>query len=132
MQEEVTSKTVDLQRNAQHQQEAATPDTFMTGERITTPRGSFHVTGMTREQMEVAGYGYHHSSEDGKYLIMGNGTQAYACYGISFLATTPVDTLHFSKPIRKSTSTIYSKFLKKYGYSYIMYPVRLYPYGGSI
>lgn len=71
-------KPVDLQRNAQHQQEAATPDTFMTGERITTPRGSFHVTGMTREQMEAAGYGYHHSSEDGKYLIMGNGTQAYA------------------------------------------------------
>ena len=27
---------------------------------------------------EAAGYGYHHSSEDGKYLIMGNGTQAYA------------------------------------------------------
>lgn len=51
---------------------------LMTGERITTPRGSFHVTGMTREQMEAAGYGYHHSSEDGKYLIMGNGTQAYA------------------------------------------------------
>ena len=71
-------KPVDLQRNAQHQQEAATPDTLMTGERITTPRGSFHVTGMTREQMEAAGYGYHHSSEDGKYLIMGNGTQAYA------------------------------------------------------
>lgn len=71
-------KPVDLQRNAQYQQEAATPDTLMTGERITTPRGSFHVTGMTREQMEAAGYGYHHSSEDGKYLIMGNGTQAYA------------------------------------------------------
>ncbi len=71
-------KPVDLQRNNQHQQEAATPDALMTGERITTPRGSFHVTGMTREQMEAAGYGYHHSSEDGKYLIMGNGTQAYA------------------------------------------------------
>ena len=71
-------KPVDLQRNTQYQQEAATPDTLMTGERITTPRGSFHVTGMTREQMEAAGYGYHHSSEDGKYLIMGNGTQAYA------------------------------------------------------
>lgn len=33
---------------------------------------------MSREQMEAAGYGYHHSSEDGKYLIMGNGTQAFA------------------------------------------------------
>lgn len=30
-------KPVDLQRNAQYQQEAATPDTLMTGERITTP-----------------------------------------------------------------------------------------------
>jgi len=33
---------------------------------------------MTREQMETAGYGYHHSTDDGKYLIMGNGTQAFA------------------------------------------------------
>lgn len=33
---------------------------------------------MSREQMEAAGYGFHHESEDGKYLIMGNGTQAFA------------------------------------------------------
>ena len=33
---------------------------------------------MTREQMEAAGYGYHHSTDDGKYLIMGNGTDAFA------------------------------------------------------
>ena len=33
---------------------------------------------MTREQMEAAGYGFHHQSEDGKYFIMGNGTQAFA------------------------------------------------------
>ena len=33
---------------------------------------------MNREQMEAAGYGYHHSTDDGKYLIMGNGTQAFA------------------------------------------------------
>lgn len=26
----------------------------------------------------IAGYGYHHSTDDGKYLIMGNGTQAFA------------------------------------------------------
>ena len=50
----------------------------MTGEQITTPRGSFHVTAMTREQMEAAGYGFHHQSEDGKHLIMGNGTRAFA------------------------------------------------------
>ncbi|NBJ83785.1 DUF4316 domain-containing protein [bacterium 1XD42-94] len=55
-----------------------TPDTRMTGEQIRTPRGSFSVTDMTAEQMREAGYGLHHTSEDGKYLIMGNGTQAFA------------------------------------------------------
>ena len=33
---------------------------------------------MTKEQMSVAGYGYHHSSDDGKHHIMGNGTRAFA------------------------------------------------------
>ena len=47
-------------------------------ERIQTPRGSFYLCGMTREQMEADGYGFHHASEDGKYHIMANGTQAYA------------------------------------------------------
>ena len=55
-----------------------TPDGLMTGEQITTPRGSFSVTAMSREQMKAAGYGVHHQSEDGKYYIMGNGTQAFA------------------------------------------------------
>ena len=54
------------------------PDNRLTGEMVQTPRGSFHLTDMTREQMEAAGYGLHHQSEDGKYLIMGNGTQAFA------------------------------------------------------
>ena len=55
-----------------------TPDQMATRERISTPRGSFCVTDMTREQMEAAGYGLHHQSDDGKYLIMGNGTRAFA------------------------------------------------------
>ena len=55
-----------------------TPDQMATQERISTPRGSFCVTNMTREQMEAAGYGVHHISDDGKYLIMGNGTRAFA------------------------------------------------------
>ena len=55
-----------------------TPDQMATRERISTPRGSFTVTAMSREQMEAAGYGFHHASEDGKYLIMGNGTRAFA------------------------------------------------------
>ena len=54
------------------------PDERETGETIRTPRGAFHVTDMSREQMEAAGYGFHHQSEDGKYLIMGNGTRAFA------------------------------------------------------
>ena len=56
----------------------STPDQMATQERISTPRGSFCVTAMSREQMEAAGYGVHHQSDDGKYLIMGNGTRAFA------------------------------------------------------
>ena len=60
------------------QQPEATPESLMTGETVRTPRGNFHITDMSREQIEAAGFGFHHASEDGKYLIMGNGTQAYA------------------------------------------------------
>lgn len=60
------------------QQPEATPDSLMTGETVRTPRGNFHITDMTREQIEAAGFGFHHASEDGEYLIMGNGTQAFA------------------------------------------------------
>ena len=55
-----------------------TPDKLETGETIQTPRGTFYVTAMSREQMEVTGYGFHHQSEDGRYLIMANGTRAFA------------------------------------------------------
>ena len=36
------------------------------------------MTDMSREQMEAAGYGLHHQSDDGKYLIMGNGSRSFA------------------------------------------------------
>ena len=36
------------------------------------------MTAMSREQIEAAGYGFHHQSDDGKYLIMGNRTRAFA------------------------------------------------------
>ncbi len=62
----------------QEKQPQLTPGELETGEKIRTPRGTFYVTGMSREQMEAAGYGVHHQSEDGKYLIMGNGTRAFA------------------------------------------------------
>ena len=54
------------------------PDNFLTGHNIETPRGSFSLTAMTAEQMEAAGYGYHHSSDDGNFHIMGDGTRAFA------------------------------------------------------
>ena len=62
----------------QQRQPELTPDALETGETVRTPRSSFYVTAMSREQMEAAGYGFHHQSEDGKYLIMGNGTRAFA------------------------------------------------------
>ena len=55
-----------------------TPDDRETGETVRTPRGTFYVTDMSREQMEAAGYSFHHQSEDGNYLIMGNGSRAFA------------------------------------------------------
>ena len=55
-----------------------TPDECMTGEQIQMPRGRFYLTDRSREQMEASGYGFHHQSEDGRYLIMANGTRAFA------------------------------------------------------
>ena len=60
------------------EQKQLTPDDLETGETVKTPRGTFHVTAMSREQIEAAGYGFHHQSDDGKYLIMRNGTRAFA------------------------------------------------------
>ena len=62
----------------QERQPELTPDDLETGEMVRTPRGSFYVTAMSREQMEAAGYGFHHETEDGKYLIMANGSRAFA------------------------------------------------------
>jgi antirestriction protein len=68
--------------------EPIVPDIFLTGERIKTPRGNFSLTDMTREQMEAAGYGFHHSSDDGLYHIMGNGTRAFAIMSDNYLKNT--------------------------------------------
>ena len=54
------------------------PDDHLTGERIQTPRGSFALTDLSKEQMEAAGYGVHHQSDNRQFLIMGNGTRAFA------------------------------------------------------
>lgn len=60
------------------QQPEATLDNLLTGETVRTPRGNFYITDMSREQIEAVGFGFHHASDDGKYLIMANGTQAFA------------------------------------------------------
>lgn len=80
--------------------EPPVPDASLTGERVTTPRGSFHVTALSREQMEAAGYGVHHQSEDRKYLIMGNGTRAFA------VAATPPE--NYLKNAEMSTEQNYN------------------------
>ena len=54
------------------------PDDHLSGETVKTPRGTFHVTDLSKQQMETAGYGVHHNSDDRKYHIMGNGTRAFA------------------------------------------------------
>ena len=62
----------------QEQQKALVPDEHTTGETIRTPRGMFYITDMTPDQMKAAGYGVHHTSEDGQYLIMTDNTRAFA------------------------------------------------------
>ena len=55
-----------------------TPEECLTGETVETPRGHFRVADMGVEQMQNAGYGYHHMSDDGKWYIFSNGLHAYA------------------------------------------------------
>ena len=62
----------------QERQKTLEPDEHTTGETIRTPRGTFSLTDMTPEQMKAAGYGVHHTSEDGRYLIMTDNTRAFA------------------------------------------------------
>ena len=94
---QVNGKIVSIPVPAPEQDKAHLPDRFETGERIHTPRGSFAVTNLSREQMEAAGYGYHHTSEDKKYLIMGNGTRAFAI---------PAEQPEKDNPLRMAEMTI--------------------------
>ena len=81
------------------QEKALIPDNLETGETIKTPRGTFYVTAMSREQMEAAGYGLHHQSDDGKYLIMGNSTRAFA---------VPVQPENYLKAAEQTTEQNYN------------------------
>ena len=62
----------------QTQEKAYLPDKFETGGHVQTPRGNFCVTSLSQKQMEALGYGVHHCSDDRHFLIMGNGTRAFA------------------------------------------------------
>ena len=72
----------DIIRQAQALQDQ--PDDHLTGDTVQTARGSFHLTSLSKEQMEAAGYGVHHNSDDGRYHIMGNGTRAFAVVNAEF------------------------------------------------
>ena len=71
---------------------AYAPDRFKAEERISTPRGSFSLTDMSRQQIEAAGYGFHHQSDDGRYLIMANGTRAFAIHSEQMEKDNPLRT----------------------------------------
>ena len=91
--------TVGKECAARQQENALIPADLETGETIKTPRGTFYVTAMSREQMEAAGYGLHHQSDDGKYLIMGNGTRAFA---------VPVQPENYLKAAEQTTEQNYN------------------------
>lgn len=71
-------KLVALPVPDQAQEKAYLPDKFETGGHVQTPRGNFTVTSLSQKQMEALGYGVHHHSDDRRFLIMGNGTRAFA------------------------------------------------------
>lgn len=71
-------KLVVLPVPEQTQEKAYLPDNFETGGHVQTPRGYFCVTALSQKQMEALGYGVHHRSDDQRFLIMGNGTRAFA------------------------------------------------------
>lgn len=60
------------------------PEDYLTGEKIETPRGTFSVVDISEKDIRDMGYGYHHSSDDSRYKIMGNGSQAFAILVESF------------------------------------------------
>ena len=57
---------------------APSPDDRETGETVRTPRGTFYVTDMSREQMRRPGTACTISLTMGKYLVMGNGSRSFA------------------------------------------------------
>lgn len=88
----ITAKTL-LRNYRVVKEEQETPEIPTTGQKVTTPRGTFSVTSYNHEQMKALGYGVHHKSKDGTYLIMGNGTRAFA---VAAVVTVTVDIVAFT------------------------------------
>ena len=61
------------------EQKQLTPDDLETGETVKTPRGTFHVTAMSREQIEAAGYerGQTHRAKNNRPPAGPAGSSAY-------------------------------------------------------
>ena len=53
------------------QQPEATPESLLTGETVRTPRGNFHITDMSREQIEAAGFGFTMRRRTGSISLWG-------------------------------------------------------------
>ena len=71
-------KLVVLPIPEQTQEKAHLPDKFETGGHVQAPRGNFTLTSLSQKQMKALGYGVHHHSDDRRFLIMGNGSRAFA------------------------------------------------------
>nr|WP_297934568.1 hypothetical protein [uncultured Lachnoclostridium sp.] len=53
-------------------------EAFLSEERIITPRGSFRIANISEDCMKEMGYGYYFDTDDGQFVIVGNGKRAFA------------------------------------------------------
>lgn len=71
--------------------ECIDPRDFLTGDVIHTPRGTFFVADANAKQMENAGYGYHHTSSNGKWLVYTNDKRGYAISAAAATSDEPAE-----------------------------------------
>ena len=85
-----------------------TMDSKMKDETIRTPRGTFILTEKTEEDLKKEGYGYHHSSEDGRYKIYVKNNQAVAVRATD----SKVKDTNFSSRLKLYADTFYATDFK--------------------
>ena len=126
--------TVEEYAAAGYEAPVPVPDDHLTGETVKTPRGSFHLTDLTKEQMEAAGYGLHHSSDDHKYQIMGNGTRAFAIRNPDVPEQqSPEQDLVMSAAAFRLAGQGYLHIQEcEYGYDYTLYDQKLHYADGGL